>query len=333
MSPDLRTLLRRGLPACLAFSLAACGQSTVPVANQPLAADPSTTATVAGVPGTLQMATGSESFTRRVTFNGIGYNVLYIRPTAAPSGAVPLLLMLPYSRGTPTKMANLTQVSRLAANQGVWIALPPIPGGNKWNENPANGNVPDDVGYLQAVLSDAAGNLPIDTGRIYGTGYSNSGFMVERLACNASSPLAGIALIAATGRPALDAICAPPRPIRVLFFNGTADHYVPYDGQTAFGKQVLDSVATATNDWTQRSGCAAGGTTTALPTVVQDGTSVSFTIDTQCPANAAVGAYRIDNGGHTWPDNPYAAAQRLYLGRTTGNVDATLALWQFFSGN
>jgi polyhydroxybutyrate depolymerase len=70
--------------------------------------------------------------------------------------------------------------------------------------------------------------------------------------------------------------------------------------------------------------------TTALPQTVSDGTSVALTTFTACPADAAAWLYTINGGGHTWPgslDGAWTAA----LGRTTGNLDATIALWTFLS--
>ena len=80
-----------------------------------------------------------------------------------------------------------------------------------------------------------------------------------------------------------------------------------------------------------KNGCTATAvTTTTLPQTTKDGTTVAQTSFTACPAGSAVDLYTVNGGGHTWPGSPYSV-YTAYLGKTSQNLDATLALWQFLT--
>jgi poly(3-hydroxybutyrate) depolymerase len=63
---------------------------------------------------------------------------------------------------------------------------------------------------------------------------------------------------------------------------------------------------------------------------VQDGTALVHRAWPGCGARA-VELYEIRGGGHTWPGGPRVTAPRL--GRTTRELDATRAIWDFFAAH
>ena len=255
--------------------------------------------------------------------------VLYIYPTTTVYAQAPVLLLLTYQQGTPALMANLARAGRIAATYGAWVIVPAPGATGVWADNPADPlQTTDDVGFLADVIADAGANYPVNTAQIYAAGYSNSAFMVERFDCERADLLAGAAMISATERDVQEPLCAPTRPVPAVFFDGTSDLIVPYDGLLT----ILVSAQQAYSNWLGYNSCAsAASTTTTLPVVVQDGTSVDLTENTSCASGSAVGLYTINGGGHTWPDNQAGLLFSLYLGPTTQNIDATIALWQFFT--
>src|SRR3546814_13756694 len=90
-------------------------------------------------------------------------------------------------------MANLIEAGRLAAEHGAWVILPEAD--DEWNENPDKSDGTDDVGFLSQLITTATMLRPIDPKRVYLTGMSNGGFMVERLACARPDLIAGAAKI------------------------------------------------------------------------------------------------------------------------------------------
>ncbi|HEU0198114.1 MAG TPA: hypothetical protein VFQ88_13000 [Nevskiaceae bacterium] len=271
------------------------------------------------------------------TANVDGHTVLYITPKSVSTDA-PVLVALTYPQGQPVDMANLMQAGRLAADDGAFVVIPAVPGNGQWQDDnplkPASAGT-SDLHYITDVIQTTLETQPTDPARIYMTGYSNSAFMAERYACQSGQPLAGLALVAATQRATIEATCAPVMPLREVAFSGTSDRIVPYDGIRAgpgFGPYGVYGAQQTEQLWQTREGCnPAATTTTALPINQRDGTSVTLSQNTHCNAGAAVALYTIHGGGHTWPGNPFFRVDSVYLGTTTHNLDATLAMWAFFT--
>jgi polyhydroxybutyrate depolymerase len=267
---------------------------------------------------------GTVAETRTLEFQGLAREYLVIRPEPATVRA-PALILLHAHNVTPQTMANLSRAGRLAAQYGAWIYLPQGVGG-KWNEDPAMDTGVDDVGFIGKLIDEAVTHDGLDPARIYAAGYSSGGFMAERLACQLADKLAGFAAVAAAMRTSLAGVCAPARALPAIFFNGTADLVVPYRGEIG-----LLSAPQSLALWAAYDGCPAGAMQTEnLPAPVRDGTHVARTQYSGCPAGSAAVLYTIDRGGHTWPGGP-GSVYTADLGKTTRNLDATIALWQDFA--
>lgn len=273
----------------------------------------------------LAPTSGTTSSSGTITWQGEARKYILIRPAAAAANA-PALLLLHAHGMNPDGMANLSRAGRLAQQYGVYVYLPQAKNG-AWNEDPSSMKTTDDVGFLSALIDHAVADDGVDPRRVYIAGYSSGGFMAERMACQASSKVAGFVAAAATMRDSLAAVCAPGRAMPAAFMDGTSDPVVPYKGEP-----TVESAAAAVTFWASANACLplTEMQTTALPQQVQDGTSVALTRFTACPAGAAAELYTIDGGGHTWPGSQ-DGAWTVFLGRTTGNLDATIVLWQFLS--
>jgi polyhydroxybutyrate depolymerase len=109
----------------------------------------------------------------------------------------------------------------------------------------------DDVAYLNAVVDDMEQNYNIDKQRVFFVGHSNGGFMSHRMACDASTRVAGI--VALAGDVWQDpSRCNPTVPVAVLQVHGDADDTVPYAG-AGLMPSATQSVAT----WAAKNGCDA----------------------------------------------------------------------------
>ena len=268
---------------------------------------------------------GTTSSSGTITWQGQARNYVLIRPAAAVAGA-PALLLLHAHGMNPDGMANLTRAGRLAQQYGVYVYLPRAKNG-AWNEDPSSTDTTDDVGFLSALIDHAVADDRVDAQRVYIAGYSSGGFMAERMACQASSKVAGFVAVAATMRQSLAALCSPDRAMPAAFMDGTSDAVVPYNGEP-----TVDSAAAASTFWASANACLplTDLQTSTLPQKVSDGTSVALTRFSACPAGTAADLYTINGGGHTWPGSK-DGSWTMFLGRTTGNLDATIALWDFLS--
>jgi polyhydroxybutyrate depolymerase len=301
--------------ACVLGSalLSACGGSGTSISGQTEVPQLQTDPGSVGVAGTLVQEGDTRSYVGLV-------------PQALAPGA-PLLVMLHPLDTTNVQMANLTRVSRLAAQDGVVVALPQ--GENKtWNDDPTNTSGPDDVGFISSLIGLFAAQYQIDPSRVYVMGFSQGGFMAERLACSLSSQLAGGAEVGALLKNALAANCQPARRIPFALVNGTADPINLYQGISMLGEQSAPATAAF---WSQTEGCSPlNFVEQLLPVLVQDGTTVDQLDYSACPQNIRVRFDIVNGGGHTWPG---AQTWVPGLGTTSQNLDATTAPWQFLSGS
>ncbi len=299
--------LRAGLPIVL-FALACSGGSpgTGP-------ADPVTT------PG---------DHARSLVSGGLERTYVLHAPPAISTGD-PLPLVIAF-HGTPSNPAQMIAISGLnaTADRDGFLVAYPAASFDDW----ATGCVAcssasdlarvDDVAFVRALVQRIAADAPVDRSRVVAAGYSNGALFVHRLACDAADLFSGFASVAATAlEPDVVPPCAPSRDRPILFFHGTEDPTFPPEGRTFASGAV--QVSTLSIDATvaaaaARNDCADGFTTTDLPDLAPDGTTVQLVEQGGCAA--AVVLYRIDGGGHTWPGSPSGNAG--LLGRATQDVKA-----------
>ena len=209
--------------------------------------------------------------------------------------------------------------------------------GNSWaggkGDTPADQAGIDDVGFVSTLIDRLAVEDRIDTSRVFATGLSSGGFMAQRLGCQLSNKIAGIAPVAATLLVNIAPTCNPPHPMPILEIQGNADPLVPYGGGHVAGRgpggyPTLSTTATIAH-WASVNGCPAAPQAALLPTVIPDGTQVRT--DTYGPCTGApVVLYTVIGGGHTWPGGKQYLPVRT-LGRTTHQFDASETMWQFFA--
>ena len=258
---------------------------------------------------------GAKSFTRKVD----GRRVVYVTPDVDSATPTPLLLVLNYKGGNPGTMANLAYAGEHAA-KGEYFAFPESSGWAWNNGEQLNGNPQRDLRFLADVIADAVANANVDPARIAISGYSSGGFMANLFACERPDLVIGLGMVAAAQLKSDDAICQPRSNFKAVFFNGTSDDVVRYNG-TYHVHSAPETLAL----WEGYLGCSGPEHQSQLPVQVKDRTSVAMTQISGCPAQL----YTINKGGHTWPggmDSP------LSLSRTTQNIDATETLWQAFFG-
>ncbi len=129
------------------------------------------------------------------------------------------------------------------------------------------GDDPDDVGYLNDLVEEAADY--VEPEGVYLVGLSNGGFMSYRMACESMPKLGGIVNLA--GASFHDPKrCDGARPISILHIHGTADATIRYDGGSRSGGTVRYPGARETVErWASRADCViqAGETLDSLDLV------------------------------------------------------------------
>jgi polyhydroxybutyrate depolymerase len=136
------------------------------------------------------------------------------------------------------------------------------------------------------------------------------------------------------------ASCRPSAPVAVVSVLGVADPSVPFDGSPVGDRAAgtaLESSRATEELWRSLNGCAQAATSTPLPVLVQDGTSVDRRTYARCRGNGDVVWYEIHGGGHRWAPHRYDGEQEALALRENGvssqNINATEVIWAFFAAH
>ncbi len=212
--------LARGLGCALLVGLSGCGSSS-PV---------SVAVSGGGDILTLIPTPGTTSIAGTIDQNGDQRSYIGIVP-AAPLAGAPLLVMLHPLDTTNIQMANLTLVGRLAADDGAIVVLPEGEDGT-WNDE-LDPTGPDDVGFISALIASISQQYQTDPARVYVMGFSQGGFMTQRLVCNLSETITSAAAVGSLLKNSVAASCNQSRQIPLAFINGTADPINSLPGSAA----------------------------------------------------------------------------------------------------
>jgi len=252
--------------------------------------------------------------------------LLRLPASLRPGERVPLLLILHgfgVSSGLLVAKAGLNQVAdqkRFAylAPEGTRDSL----GRPFWNAGKSccdlDHRAIDDVKRLRELLDENLANASIDPQRVFVIGYSNGGFMAQRLACDVGNRIAGVVSVAGAS-PSSDVPCTQASALSVLVIHGDADPIVHYGGGTVFDRTDVEPHASAPDTakyWAQHLSCAGVlqnvSTIDLEPYVPERETSVQRYDD----CRGAVELWTVKGGGH------YVALQPPALDAIWGFIQA-----------
>lgn len=265
--------------------------------------------------------------------------ILNLPPAYQETAQLPLVIFLHGGSGSAFTGQNFTQFTPFSNSENFIIVYPQgfapsANGGFTWADGrgtSADNLGIDDVGFIQNLIDTLISNYSIDTNRIYLSGFSNGGFMTQRIACEMNDRLAAIASLGSTMDVNLLANCDPERPLPTLILTGTADPFVPYEGGPMQGN-VPDIVSTfeLVDFWANNNQCSTAADSLDVPdSNGTDNTTVTTFDLTGCACNASVRHIRINNGGHTWPGVELPDYE-IIAGETNEDIHASEALWAFF---
>jgi polyhydroxybutyrate depolymerase len=242
----------------------------------------------------------------------------------------PLLIALHGLGGSGPTMAASSGLSAEADHYGFAVAYPSALG-HRWNDGRVGAAAPDDVAFLDTLVSDVAGRTAIT--RVFVAGMSNGGFLALRLACERSGRYAGFAAVSASLPAAVQPHCAPSADPAVMIVHGDADPLVPFGGgaDRVDGAPVLGVPATA-NYYAEQAGCPAHWSTRSFDLVPRDGTSIAVWNAQPCrgePVNVTV--WQVLHGGHAWPGSRMLVPASWRVGRTSHEFSASREIMAFFA--
>jgi len=242
---------------------------------------------------------------------------LYVPTTYNPANAYPLAIYF-HGYGTGPVLQNgyhqgiYLNMTVDAENAGYLIAFPNgTPSGEgflSWDAgrcckryNATMMRV-DDVIFTRRMLAIIQDNANVDPRRRYAMGWSNGGFMSERLACEAHELFAGIVADAssvvigadaATGQDMCDSSFGSAS-LNFFYLKGTNDAAVPWTGSAYNNPAGVPSALDDIARWSNRLGCSA-----LVQQTFNDGV-FSNLVWPKCRNNSQIEFMTVRNGVHQW---------------------------------
>ncbi|TQK11132.1 PHB depolymerase family esterase [Herbaspirillum sp. SJZ107] len=258
--------------------------------------------------------------------------LVYTPPSyeAQPHKAFPVVFNFHGGGMTMAEQMLYTQMNRAADRHGFIVVYP---AGIKQDWNVGFGmsylEGTDDIGFTRALLARLQQDYRVDPGRVYATGLSRGGFFALRIAAELPQLFAAVASV---GGPMPDAVIrhhAQPGKVGVLIMHGSADQVVAYGGKAG---DYLSAQATY-DYWLRHNGGAGAPARRRIDADRGDGTEVTWLEQQgveESRGRHSVALATIRDGGHTWPGaDPFNVG--LPIGKTTRDIDANEAIWDFFS--
>ncbi len=261
---------------------------------------------------------------RTIMHQGTERSFIHYTPSDyQPDSTYPLVLILHGFTQNANQIMEFSAFIDLAEDEK-FIAVYPNGLNNAWNTQSGfpGGSTAPDIDFLADLIDFIVDEQSIDPRRVFACGFSAGGFMSYILACQLQDQLAAVASVAGTySRTAFNG-CQPDRPFPVLHIHGTDDIIVPPDGSLA--NIPLEETI---EFWRNQNGCSSNPEVSEGTDQAGDGTRIEQFDYINCDVSSAVQYLRVINGGHTWPGAPAGSG----LGTTTQNLDASAAIWDFFS--
>lgn len=254
--------------------------------------------------------------------------------------AVPIVFVFHGGGSNGMEAERMSKFSKIADREH-FVAVYPDGIGHNWNDGregsdlkPQRENV-DDAAFVEAIIDSIAARQEIDLTRIYSTGISNGGMFSNFLAIKNASRFAAIASVVGGIAEPIAASFAPDSPVSVLIIQGTADPIVPYHGgKVARGDRgKIVNTDTAVQLWTEWNGCNPDPEISEIPDkAFDDKCHVQVSKWTGGHGGSEVWLYRIEGGGHTWPNGPQYLPE-IVIGRVCRDFDGSETIWEFFKSH
>lgn len=206
-----------------------------------------------------------------------------------------------------------------AANADEFIVVAPQANGDPttWDVVSPVTTEGSDVNFALELTKEVTKDWCVDADRQYAAGLSNGSAMVFAMACSGAFDIQAYGGVAASF---FEGPCETAPPASIVYFHGTADTAVPFDGGPTplFPVRPVPEVL---SQWADHDGCEPD------PKAVPIGDDVEHTVWQGCDDGSRLESFVIEGGGHTWPG---ALFPLQGFGATTETISATDEMVEFF---
>ena len=223
-----------------------------------------------------------------IVVNGVSRRYLIVVP-AAVTGSTPVPVVMGLHGGGDTA-ENANAYMGLNSTQPVLFVYPQAPywpeaGGVGWNVDPTGVDFP----YFDALLSDLKAKHCVDSARVFVTGKSNGGFMVNALGCHRPGMFRAIAPVAGGGPSTSN--CPAGAAVAAMIIHGSADTTVS-----------IQSGQWSLQYWLYRNNYQGAASVAAQPSPCQS-----------YPGTQRPVLWCQHGGGHIWPTWAGAGIRSFFL--------------------
>lgn len=286
-------------------------------------------------PGTWLFAGDLLKYT--ITSGGIA-RYFYVHTPPNTKTNCPVLMVFHGGGGTAWNAEKQFGFSQLADMYGYLLVYPQ--GMNKqWNDGrlaPAKGEQYDDIQFVRNILDYLPDHCPqADTMQVFSTGISNGGFFSFYLAYKLSSKIKAIAPVCASIPKDLETSFTLPYPVPMLYFAGTADPLVKYQGGwVGFSKEDKGRGYSMPVEWTLKRWLTITGTEdnpveVTLPDMDKNDGCRATKYCYYRNEKLFIGFIKIENGGHCWPGGSQYLPKAL-IGNLCMDFSASEMIIRFF---
>ncbi|MEM9329455.1 MAG: PHB depolymerase family esterase [Bacteroidota bacterium] len=240
----------------------------------------------------------------------------------------PVVFVLHGNPSSGWQMQWYTGMSKTADDNG-FIAVYPDAIDKMWQFDDGQ-RMEEEVHFVERLLEHLQSTYRVDATRVYFVGISGGSLFLSSLVKALPGKVAAISKIAA-GRFAIEegGDEAPQQAMPVLLMMGTDDYLFPGD----VSREILSAEETL-HYWLERNRCTTDPLVRHLPdSDPEDGSTVT-TFAHKSDVGADVLFYRIEGGGHHWPNSRFDA-RTFYKKRDLGNLnkdfETNQVLWDFLS--
>ena len=266
--------------------------------------------------------------------------ILHIPESYDGTQETPLIVYLHGARGTSETAQSFTNFNKLSNDSGFLVVYPQgfflDPSSNRFIWAAGRGLAADslgidDVGFIAKLVTTLKGQYKINAKMVYLCGFSNGGFLTQRITFEKNQQFAAFGTLGGTMNQSKYGNGDPGRAIPMMYVFGSADPLVPYNGGTAGAATTrpIVGIEKAVSFWVANNNCKTTIPSVNLPdTSTLDNSTVTVYEYTNGKCNSKVKFYKVNDGGHTWPG--IKLSKKKIHGETNLDMFASQELWNFF---